>query len=121
MNRHANFMCIKITGLQEAYVVSCHYRQLSLLSQCYSKMEIALFIWTAGPDQFEIITIGKILLIKIDALMRQLLITTQQHFTDVALAATGEQDETFAVFNQPITVNDWSIGTVPTLIGVRNQ
>ena len=87
MDRDANFVGIKITGLKEAHIVGGNHRQPALFSQRHGGMEIALFIRTTGTDQFQIITIREVLFIERHTLIHQRHIATQQGFADVTHTA----------------------------------
>ena len=83
VDRHANFVSVKIARLKEPHVVGGHYGQPALFCERHRGMKIALFILTAGTDQLQVITIREIFFIERDALIHQRAVTAQQGFADV--------------------------------------
>ncbi|MNE78060.1 hypothetical protein D3C80_1744280 [compost metagenome] len=68
MDRNADLMGVKIGRHHKAHVIGCHHRQTAFSRQRDCGMQIVFFFRTAGTDQFEIITIGEILLVEVETL-----------------------------------------------------
>ncbi|MNW00099.1 hypothetical protein D3C71_1955490 [compost metagenome] len=109
-------MGVKVIFHQETDVVGGDYRQPTFGRQGYGGVQIVFFIPTAGADQFEIIAVWEMLLVKLQALIDQGLVATQQKLADVAHACTGKQDQPAAVFYQPVTIDHRACRAITTLI-----
>ena len=117
VDRHANFVSVKISRLEEAYIVCRDDGQPAFFRKCDRRMEIALFVLATGADQLQIITIREILLIERDALIHQRAIAAQQAFTDIAHTAARDQQQPFVQLSQPVPVDPRAQRTISALIG----
>ncbi len=76
MNGDANLMGVEIVGINKAHIVSGDNRQTFLFRKGNGGMQIPLFVSTSGADEFQVKPIGKVLLIKAQALINQRHIAT---------------------------------------------
>ena len=121
MDRHTNFMCVKITRFKETDIVGGHHRQTALFGECHGGMQIALFVRAPGADQFKIVAIREILFVERDALIHQRTVATQQTLADIAHATAGNQQQAFVQLCQPVAVDPRAHRTISTLIGFRDK
>ena len=82
MNSDPDLMSSKIIGLQKHHFIGGDHRQLMLLCQRNSILNVALFISAPGADKFQIKPVCKVLLIKIQQLRYALRIVLQQRFAN---------------------------------------
>ena len=121
VNGDPNFMGVEIFRRQNTHIVGRHHRQIATRSQFNRKVQVSLFVLTTGTDQLQIVAFREISLVKVDALIHQLLITAQQCLADIAITGAGEHNQPFVVLLQPITLDDWPALHIATLVRLRNQ
>ena len=90
VDRDANFMGVKITRLQEANVIGCHYRQAARFRQRYRSMQIRFFILSTGTDKLKEIGVREVLFIKRDTLFNQRRVAAQQGTANIPHPRAGE-------------------------------
>ncbi len=86
----ANFMGVKVVGIDKAHIVGCHHWQSMLFCQRHRGVQITLFIRTAGADQLQVEAIREIFFIKIDTLLHQRAIAAQQAAANIAHTPAGD-------------------------------
>ncbi len=116
MDRHADFMCIKIAGFQEAHFIGGDHGNAVGNGQLDGSMNPGLFILASGADQLKIVALREVLLIERQALGNLGMVTAQQHLANVATTPAGKQDQPFAQLDQPVTIDDRTGGTITTLV-----
>ncbi len=121
MNRHANFVGVKIAAVDKADVVGRHDRQTTRLGQLYRRVQVALFVRTAGTDQLQIEAIREVGLVEAHALIHQRRVAAQQAFAHVAHTPAGEQDQPLVHLRQPLPVDPRPQRAVATLVGTGDE
>ncbi len=92
MNGDTNFVCIEIVRINKAHIIGGDDRDTFLFRQRNGGMKIPLFVSAPGADEFQIEPVGKVLLVKIQALIDKRHISAQQALADIALARARKQD-----------------------------
>ncbi len=121
MDGDANFMGVKVVGIDKAHIVGCHHWQSMLFCQRHRGVQITLFIRTAGADQLQVEAIREIFFIKIDTLLHQRAIAAQQAAANIAHTPAGDQQQPFIQLRQPLPIDPWTLRAVATLIGAGDQ
>ncbi len=92
VNGNANFVRIEIFCVDKADFIGGDDRDALGNRQFNGGMQIALFVLTTGADQFQIVAIGEMLLVKRQTLRNQGIVATQQAAAHVATSPARQQN-----------------------------